>query len=382
MSVILEELGTVTQHNFYRDHSLLFFPYPNFRLLTSTTETHEPQSNSMRVTQADLRDHQWQSRVQRCVRRVYETTRTVLTYRIAHWKNKVAVHDTRMQEITALQVVYTSSHFWKVSKTGFFRRTMERGEPEELGDGSSFNWRAGVWGWATESGRRHAKSMYSPRSIRSSKVRSNGRVRPRGEADPTRDWRGGWAASQGRRGVLASEVIATCTDSVTVCWMAASCAGVKTPASTRPGWSPMISPKDEAASESEPVSSSGTGGGTSWCGKTAGDERLAWLRAERLRFWTRPEAVARGWPDEGVSAPDVAARNARMSCGREPEIGRFKACRRKRSTSVESCETASLEGGLEVDLRGRGMTWIRKRAEQRTLRRWYECAAPTARAVL
>ena len=61
MSVILEELGTVTQHNFYREHSPFFFPYPNFRLLTSTTETHEPQSNSMRVIQADLRDHQWPS---------------------------------------------------------------------------------------------------------------------------------------------------------------------------------------------------------------------------------------------------------------------------------------------------------------------------------
>ena len=80
---------------------------------------------------------------------------------------------------------YASSHFWNVSMTGFFFRTIVTGEPMgPEAESSKRNWISGVWDRYKLSGKSNAKSMYSPLRILSSKDLSNGLERPRGEAIP------------------------------------------------------------------------------------------------------------------------------------------------------------------------------------------------------
>ena len=69
--------------------------------------------------------------------------------------------------------------------TGFDFLTMVTGEPMGPEDESSKrSWISGVWDWYKLSGNSKAKSTYSPLSILSSRRRSTGLERPRGEAVP------------------------------------------------------------------------------------------------------------------------------------------------------------------------------------------------------
>ena len=94
---------------------------------------------------------------------------------------------------------------------------MESGEPKQLAEASSLNCNSGVWGWVKESGRREAKSMYSPQTILLCMLWSSGWVRLRGEADPSRNWVQGCTAAEAQLSVGESEAeMAACTDSCTV----------------------------------------------------------------------------------------------------------------------------------------------------------------------
>ena len=68
--------------------------------------------------------------------------------------------------------------------TGFFFLTIVMREPMGPEESSMWSWISGVWDWFKLSGKSKAKSTYSRLSILSSKLRSTGLERSRGEAVP------------------------------------------------------------------------------------------------------------------------------------------------------------------------------------------------------
>ena len=88
--------------------------------------------------------------------------------------------------------------------TGFFFLTIVTGKPIGPEDESSMrSWISGVWDWYKLSGKSKAKSTYSPLSIFSSKLRSAGLERPRGEAVPGAQ--DGWLDASGLRALAGVE---------------------------------------------------------------------------------------------------------------------------------------------------------------------------------